>query len=187
MKTVFQLVLAALALVVVVLLALGFAFPQRWHAERSLLVNADPATIHSLVSDLRTWPEWADPPVVASAEFRYSGPERGAGSAREWHDARGVDGKTAITRDDPAAGVWFETSIEHGETVTSGSVVYEVGAAGTNVTWRDEGDLPRPFGLYFRDGVERDVRALFDSGLLRLKRLAEERARGARSDQAQVK
>jgi hypothetical protein len=186
-KTVFQLVLAALALVVVALLGLGFAFPSRWHAERSLLVNADPTTIHALVSDLRTWPEWADPPVVAEAEFAYTGPERGAGSAREWHDARGVEGRTEITRDEASQGVWFRSLIDQGETTTSGAIVYEVGAAGTNVTWRDEGDLPRPFGLYFRDGVERDVRALFDRGLLRLKRLAEERARGENSNQAQVK
>jgi hypothetical protein len=183
-KTVFQLVMAAIALVVVALVTIGFAFPSHWRAERSLLMNADPAIIHSVVSDLRTWPEWADAPLLANANFTYSGPERGAGATRTWRDARGVEGKMEITRDDPS-GVWFRSDVNQGSTISSGSIVYEPSAAGTNVIWRDEGDLPRPFGLYFRDGVERDVRTLFDRGLLRLKRLAEERARNSANAQVQ--
>jgi hypothetical protein len=181
-KTVFQLVLAAIVLVAVALVAIGFAFPSHWRAERSLLMNADPATIRSIVSDFHTWPEWADAPLLAEAEFTHSGPERGLGATRTWRDARGVEGKMEITRDD-ASGLWFRSDVNQGSTVTSGSIVYEPSAAGTNVVWRDEGELPRPFGLYFRDGVERDVRTLFDRGLLRLKHLAEERARNSANAQ----
>jgi hypothetical protein len=173
-KTVFQVVALALVLVVVGLVGLGFAFPSEWSVERSLLVNAEPETIHDVVSDLETWPDWADPPALARADFERSGAPLGAGSARKWRDARGVDGLTRLLEDDPRSGVWFESVLD-GDVKASGSITFLVGAAGTKVTWHESGALPRPFGLYLRDGVERDVAAMFDHGLIRLKGICEAR------------
>jgi hypothetical protein len=186
-KVVVQVVVAAVALIALALVVVGFAFPSRWTAERSLLVNAQPSTIHGFVRDLRTWPAWADAPVVANAEFVYGGPDDGPGAYRTWRDVRGLVGRTDILREEPDAGVWFRSSMGEGEpTVTAGSITYRVEAAGTAIVWRDEGELPRPFGAYFKDSVERDVRARFDRGLQALKQLAEAQERGeAPADGAQ--
>lgn len=178
MKFVFKVVAAAVALIALSLVLVGFAFPSRWSAERSLLVNAEPATIHELVSDFHTWPKWADAPIVAQAQFTYGGPARGQGSYRTWRDPRGIEGRMEITSEQPNHEICFSTAMgKHGETTTHGCITYETEAAGTNVVWRDAGDLPRPFGTYFKDGVERDVRARFDRGLEALKQMAEARER----------
>lgn len=178
MKVVVQVVVAAVALIALALVVVGFAFPSRWSVERSLLVNAQPSTIHGLVRDLRTWPAWADAPLVANAQFVYDGPDGGPGAYRTWRDVRGLVGRTDITREELDVGVWFRSSTGEGApTVTAGSITYHVEAAGTSIVWRDEGELPRPFGPYFKDSVERDVRASFDRGLQALKRLAEARER----------
>jgi hypothetical protein len=149
------------------------------------LVNAEPATIHELVRDFRSWPKWADAPIVAQAEFEFGGPEQGAGAYRTWRDARGIEGRLDMTREQPAQGVWFSSAMgADADTTTRGSITYRVDAAGTEIVWRDEGDLPRPFGPYFKDGVERDVRARFDRGLQALKQLAEARERARRHGSA---
>lgn len=182
MKFVLQLVAAAVAVTALGLLLVGFAFPATWRVERSLLVNAEPTTIHELVSDLHSWPDWADAPLVAEAEITIEGTGRGAGAVRRWRDARGVQGRTEITRAEPGKGIWFSTEMgPDASTRTRGSLSYTETATGTEVVWRDEGPLPRPFGAYFKDGVERDVRLRFERGLQALKALAEARQRGQRS------
>lgn len=172
----FQLVALALALVLVGLVGLGFAFPSTWNVERSLLVNADPERLHRVISNLETWPDWADPPPLSRADFEYSSARSGAGAWRKWRDARGIEGLTRIVREEPGAGVWFESTLDS-DVKAQGSLTFARRAAGTEVSWSESGALPRPFGLYLRDGVERDVGATLDRGLLRLKALCEGGAR----------
>ena len=36
----------------------GFVLPAEWRVERSQVIKADRALIHSYVADLHTWPAW---------------------------------------------------------------------------------------------------------------------------------
>lgn len=177
MKAVFKLVGLAVALVLILLLAVGLLLPHTWRVERSLLISTSPASIHALVADLHTWPSWADVPKMEAMTFQYSGPQRGEGATRSWQGSQGQHGSITLVRVEPDKGVWFETRVG-GDAVTGfGSIRYEEGAAGTLVSWREQGDLPRLFAVYIRDGVEEEIGGGFERGLQRLKKLAEETER----------
>ncbi len=177
MKRVFQLVAVAVLGVVALFFVAGAVLSRQWQVERSVVITAPPAEIHPHVEDLRQWEQWAswtnpDPTL----QFQYSGPERGVGATRSYSGQRAGQGQTRITRAEPDAGVWFESTVNSDAPNASGSITYVVSENTTEVTWKDTGTLPRIIGGYLRDSVEQGLSAHLEQALRRLKRLVEEGA-----------
>jgi hypothetical protein len=175
MKRVFQMVAATVLAVLALFFVGGIILSRNWRVERSVVIIAPPAKIHPYVEDLRQWDKWAswrspDPTL----KFTYSGPEKGVGATRSYTGERAGAGKTTITRSEPDAGVWFESTVNSQSPNASGAITYAPSANATEVTWKDEGQLPPIFGGYLRDSVEQGLAAHLEQALARLKKLVEE-------------
>ncbi|HSN70533.1 MAG TPA: SRPBCC family protein, partial [Steroidobacteraceae bacterium] len=82
-------VLIGLVILALVVLAAGLFLPKTAHVERSILIDAPPAAIYDVVSNLRRFNEWSpwyerDP----DARYEYTGPERGVGAKMSWTSAQ---------------------------------------------------------------------------------------------------
>lgn len=129
--------------VVLILVAIGFFLPSRWHVERSVVIKAGPEKIYPLIANMKEgWPQWSafdkeDPNI----KYSYSGPAVGDGSSRSWVSSKMGNGIQKITKADPKSGIDFEISMDNGGFVMFGSITMEKDPAGTKVTWRDGGDM----------------------------------------------
>lgn len=129
--------------VILILVAIGFFLPSRWHVERSVVINAGPEKIYPMIANMKDgWPQWSafdkeDPNI----QYSYSGPAMGDGSSRAWISSKMGNGIQKITKADPKSGVDFEISMDNGGFVLFGSITMDKDPAGTKVTWRDGGDM----------------------------------------------
>ena len=60
-----------IVVLVVVFILIGFVLPKNYNVERSVVIRAEPAAIHTLVGELRAWDRWtpwqeADPTIVTT-------------------------------------------------------------------------------------------------------------------------
>ena len=131
---------AALLVLVVMLVGIGFVLPSDYEVTRSIVIAAPPQEVHKQVEDLHAWSEWMvwleeDPDM----EISYSGADKGADARMDWTGKDGV-GQLTVMSSDPAKGVWFECLFD--ETyVLHGAVCYEAEGDGTRVTFTGRGDL----------------------------------------------
>ena len=130
---------ASLAVVLVLLLLGGFLLPGTWSAGASREVAAPPARVFTLLDDLGRWQEWTFWPEEVA--FTRAGPERGVGAARSWDDPSIGAGTLAITRSEPPALLGYRVEVDEGAMVTLGTFRLEPTAAGTLVTWSEQGDV----------------------------------------------
>jgi hypothetical protein len=164
----------ALAALVAIVIGVGFLLPSEFNVERSIVIGADPARIHTLVGDLERWPEWTpwqemDPTIRTF----YSERTTGVGAGQNWTGESG-NGELVFTGCDPETGVEYEITFTDANMRSVGALVYEPLADGTRVTWRMGGDaemnlISRYFGL-FMDSLVGDP---FEAGLANLKAVAE--------------
>jgi hypothetical protein len=171
-----QIVIGVLMLTGLLLTGLGALLPRRWYVEESVMINAPPAAIHAVVSDLGHWPEWAQwNQADLAPKNQLSGPSAGAGATLTWYGRGGgeqTSGEVRIVRSDPALGVWFENRTSGGEP-SKAQVTYVPRPGVTEVTWRDEGQLPPIVGGLFLDLFQKRLGKHMESGLERLKELVE--------------
>ncbi len=173
-----QIVLGSLLVVGLLLTGLGALLSRRWHVTESIMINAPPASIHAWVNDLHHWPLWAQWNQTAlTPKNEVSNPGVGSGATLKWYgsaeaDARSASGEIHILRSDPAEGVWFESRTQGGEP-SRASVTYTPKPGVTEVTWRDQGQLPPIVGGLFLDLFQQRLSAHMAAGLVRLKDLVE--------------
>ena len=167
---------AALLLIVLVIMlgVIGLLLPRTWHVERSTRIDTTPDRILPFVANLKRWQDWAvwtkamDPKVVNT----WGGPDEGVGARWQWLGPVMGRGAVTVTAAD-RTGVSIDEAIEADEVNAHGRLAFTAEAAGTRVTWTDDGTLPL-MGGYFRGFIEKMLARNFEKGLAGLKALVEE-------------
>lgn len=166
----------AIALIVVVLIALGvgLALPREWAVERSILINATPERIAPFVIDLKRWQEWsvwtkAMDPLLRNA---FEGPADGVGAKWLWLGPTLGRGRIEIVAADNKRGVELDEAIESETVNAHATIAFTAEGSQTRVTWIDRGTLP-PLGGLFLGNVEVTLGKNFETSLVKLKSLVE--------------
>jgi hypothetical protein len=169
----------AFAVIVVVVVALGFVMPKTQTAEQSIVINAPPAAIYPDIASLKAWNEWTEWSTRNDPTWhpQYSGPDVGAGSEMTWTDGESGAGSQKITAADPATGVKFEIVIIGGSVVIRGDIAMQPEGNATKVTWRDTFDLSNSFLFrYFGPLMPGETEKKMIPSLANLKTRSEQRA-----------
>lgn len=173
---VFQIVLGATAAVALLLIGIGALLPRQWRVERSIMINAPPQRVHRRVEDLAYWSRWAQWDQGSLAPRNELGvPSSGAGATLTWRGhgrSRETSGTVRVTRSSPEGGVWFEHRVEGGP-ASSATLSLSPKPGVTEVTWRDEGELPPIVGGFMLDYFQTRLGEHMSEGLARLKDLVE--------------
>lgn len=158
---------------IVVFMVVGAFLPSTYNVERKVTISASIADIHPLVNDLKRWPEWGpwkdgDPTI----EITLGPVTEGKGASQMWKGVSGT-GQLAFTASDPAKGVEYDLIFD--DAFSSKAVIaYQAGGQNTDVTWSMSGDTGwNIIGRYFVLMMDSQVGPMFDSGLRKLKGLAE--------------
>lgn len=172
-------VLKWLAIVIVglaiVLVVGGWLLPSTFSVSRSVLIDAAPDRIYSLVADPRAWRQWSvwnqrDP----SMKIDYSGPASGVGAAWAWQSRSEGDGKMTFTAADPGKRVAFEMYFPDFGSTSRGELQFVPEGKATRVTWTINGDFgSNPLYHWFGLAADSMTGKDFDGGLANLKALAE--------------
>ena len=161
-----------LGVLVLAFLLTGFLLPSSYAFERSITIQASPQQIHRFVGDLQRWPEWTPwAELEPSIQTTYGETTTGVGASQSWTSDSG-GGELTLTRSDPLSGVDYRMSFD-GAFPSDGSIRYEVIPEGTLVTWDMRGEADNFVGRYLALLIESMVGPNYESGLARLKALAE--------------
>ena len=156
------------------LFAIGVFLPSVALVERSVHIAAPAATVHALVNDFHQMNKWsalldADPNV----RFEFDGPRRGAGASMRWSGNIVGIGTQTIVESVPFERVTSEVDADSTGPARS-SFLLSPSDHGTGVIWRFERDFGlNLFGRYFGLLLDGIVGPGYDTGLARLKRMAE--------------
>lgn len=169
--------LVLLAVLATVFLGVGLALPDRARVERSVLIDASPATVYTVLNGFRQfnrWSPWAD--IDPQTVYTYSGPPTGVGARQRWtsQNPAAGSGSQEILEATPYAAVKVRLQFDGMD--VDNLLTYSLSAegSGTRLVWTYESDfngnvLNRYFGLLLDKMIGPD----FDKGLARLKPLAE--------------
>lgn len=139
-------VFLVLALIVVVVLAVGMFLPHEYTLRRSLVIHADRARVHALVNHLARWREWAPwEQGDATMQRALTGKARGVGATHTWFSDEG-GGRVTITRSDPEAGVEYDiVFVNRGhESTAHGAMAYVPRGDATELVWTFDGVMDVP-------------------------------------------
>lgn len=163
-----------IAVIVVLFIIIGFTLPKDYSVERSVVIQAEPAAIHTLVGELRAWEEWtpwqeADPTIVTT----FGDVTSGVGASQTWTGDSG-SGELTFTQCSVDTGVLYDMSFDEGKYVSIGALDYKIVDGGTQVTWRMAGEMgSNPISRYFGAMMDAMVGPMFEQGLDKLKAKAE--------------
>jgi hypothetical protein len=164
-------------LVIAAVLAAGSQLlPSNYRVERSLIIRTKAENVFPLINNVKRWPEWSawntemDPTLV----FSYEGPEEGVGAVSKWEGKKAGQGMMTLTESDPAKGIKYELSFEHGRYVSRGWVSLLPAGTDTKVLMGFGGELSRnPMDRIFGLFMEKMVGPDFEKGLAKLKKQLE--------------
>ena len=175
MRILKKLLLGLLALVAL-LLVIALFLPSRYHVQRRIVIQAKPDAIYPWVNNVRKWPDWTawtkerDPTL----NFSYEGPAEGIGAISKWDGKKTGNGMMTLTESNPATGVKYDLSFEHGKFKSVGGISFEPSGNATEVTWADDGELgANPVSRYFGLVMDKMIGPDFEAGLQKLKQKVE--------------
>ena len=163
-----------IAVLVVLFVLIGFTLPKDYSVERSVVIKAEPAAVHTLVGELKAWDQWtpwleADPTI----ETTFGATTTGVGASQSWTGESG-SGQLTFTQCSPDTGVLYDMSFNEGKYVSIGALDYKAADGGTEVTWRMAGEMGgNPISRYFGAMMDAMVGPMFEKGLNKLKTAAE--------------
>lgn len=168
--------ITTIAIAAVVLAAVGLLLPRTAHVERSIVIDAPPATVFTVLNGFRQfdrWSPWAgiDPDV----ETRYEGPETGVGAKMSWSgNAQVGSGSQEILESVPYERIRLRLTFgDFGGDFTSTYTLAAEGS-GTRVTWGFDADYGSSiFGRYFGLLSDAMIGPDYEKGLGRLEQFAE--------------
>ncbi len=164
-------VLGAGALVLLLILGVGWILPGTWSAERSVVLPVAPSAVYAFADSPEGWKQWT--PWPDSGVVR-EGPDRGAGARLSWNDAELGDGSFEIVDVVPDSLVRYRVVVQKGTMFTNGTLHLTPEEGGTRVTWREEGDFgANPLMGYWARFMEHAQGAELEKALARLGTLAE--------------
>jgi effector-binding domain-containing protein/uncharacterized protein YndB with AHSA1/START domain len=170
-KLVFTLILSGLVFGVV-----GLFLPTTAHVERSILAEAPPATVFTVLNGFRQfdrWSPWAD--IDPNATTTYEGPQAGVGAKMSWSgNAEVGSGSQEVLESVPYERIRLRLTFgEFPGEFTSGYALAAEGG-GTKVTWGFDADYGSSImGRYFGLMSDAMLGPDYEKGLGRLKQLAE--------------
>lgn len=159
----------------------GVILPSEVHVERNILINASPATIFPIVSDLSEWSAWSpwakmDPDMALTIEGN------GVGQTMHWQSedpmvGTGTQEVTAMT--EPS---YIQTHLDFGPQGTADAALQLTPQDnGTLVAWSLDTDmsagappLMKPVSSYLRFVLDSAVGQDYEAGLGNLKALIEQ-------------
>lgn len=168
-------IVGGLAVLVLVLVLVSFAFPRHYRVERTVVINARPEAVLAQVADLSAWKNWGawqerDPGMKLS----YSAPATGVGAWSAWESRKEGNGKMTITGQTPTK-VSYHLEFPDMGTQSDGAMELQTQTGGVKVIWTDGGDLGmnpmmRWVGLFLDKSI---IGPDFERGLANLKKLLE--------------
>lgn len=167
-------ILGGLAVLVLLLVLVAFAFPRQYRIERSLVINAKPEAVLAQVADLSAWKNWGawqerDPGMKLS----YSPKTTGVGAWSAWESKSEGNGKMTIT-EQTATKVTYGLEFPDMGTQSIGSIELQPQTGSIRVVWTDAGDLGmNPLNRWFGLFLDKLIGPDFEKGLANLKRLVE--------------
>ena len=172
--------LLGIGILLALLAIVGLFLPDRYHVERSIVVNAPPETVFTKVNTLKTWPEWTawTKAKYPDMEVKFSGPDAGVGSVYQWSGKSSGIGSLKISAMEPAKRVIYDLDFENGKYLSVGSIMLTPEGTATKVTWVDEGALgANPINRWFGLMMDSMMGPDFETGLKNLKQQSESPAK----------
>ena len=173
-------VLGVVVGVVMVGAVLGFAAtrPDSLHVQRVTIIKAPPEKIFPLINDFHRWSSWSPYENVDPGMKRaYTGAPNGTGAVYEWEGNMQIgQGRMEITDASHPSSVTIQLDFIkplEGHDIARFTLVPE--GASTNVTWTMDGPSPyvgKLIGVFVN--MDAMIGNQFDTGLARLKAIAEE-------------
>ena len=158
-------VFGGIAAVLVILMLIGLVLPGTWTAEASIRIEATPAEVFPILSDLGRWDRWTN---WGEIDSELSDPSRGVGATRAWDDPTFGSGSVTITNIGSPTLVRYEVESEGGASVIGELRIEALGGA-SRVTWREEGDFGRnPLMGYVARRMSKSQGAQLAEGLEKL-------------------
>jgi effector-binding domain-containing protein/uncharacterized protein YndB with AHSA1/START domain len=162
----------------IVLVGVGFLLPRSAEVERSIVIQAPPATVFAVLNGFRNfnrWSPWAD--LDPEARYAYTGPVQGVGAKMSWAGSDAVgSGSQEILESEPYQRIRIRLTFS-GWDDADNHASYLLSSVGesTHLTWRFEGDFgTNLLGRYFGLMMDRFIGADYAKGLARLKNYVEQ-------------
>jgi len=169
-------ILAVLVVLVVLAAGVGMLLPRNVHVERSIVIDAKPATIFALIDGFKQfnkWSPWAD--ADPNCKYTFSGPAFGVGAKQAWDGDPKTVGKGSEEIVEVKHYTYLKVNLdfgEHGKPTSDFRLTPE--ATGTKVVWALDMDMGKgPIGRYFGLMMDGQIGKDYDKGLAKLKTMAE--------------
>ncbi|ALN93259.1 SRPBCC family protein [Lysobacter gummosus] len=172
-----QIILLAIAALIVLFLAVAAMRPSDFRVERSILIDAPPAAAFAQVQDFHRWPQWSpfenvDPHLRRS----YEGAASGEGAIYAWVGNKDVgEGRMLILETRPDQYIKIQLDfLKPFEAHNLAEFTFTPVGARTEVTWAMSGRhnfLFKAIGIFM--SMDKMVGGMFEKGLRDLKRLSE--------------
>jgi len=172
-----KIVISAIVGLIVLMVAVGFALPDRAHIERSTLVQAKPQVVYVVLNgfkQFRKWSPWEG--LDPNAEQTLSGPIWGVGARQAWSskDPSVGSGSQEIIATEPDRSVSVRLVFEGFNSENTAIYTLTPEGEGTRVVWSYDsvfhGDL---LGRYFGLLLDKMLGPDYEKGLAQLKTLVE--------------
>jgi hypothetical protein len=147
---------------------------------RSVMIDASPARVHSLIADFHHWTKWSPwEDVDPNLQRTYSGAESGTGAVYGWSgNRRAGQGRMQITRAVAPTDVHIDLVFEKPWKARNDThFTIEPAGHGSHVTWSMTGRntvMTKVMGLF--RSMESFLGPDFEKGLVRLKAAAEDQS-----------
>ncbi len=154
--------------------AMGSFLPTTYLVSRTVTIEADAATIHKVVGDLKKWDLWApwkdeDPTILTT----FGEKTTGVGASQSWVGKDG-DGSLTFTASSPTRGIEYDLYFDKGAYQCWAAMLYKPEGNKTVVEWVMKGNMDTPvLGGYVAMMMDSAVGGMFERGLYKLKEVVE--------------
>lgn len=171
-----KIVVGSIVALIVLLVAIGAVLPNNSHVERSIVVDARPATAYAVLNgfqQFRKWSPWEG--LDPNTKYETSGPIWGVGAKQAWSSSNPNvgTGSQEITASVPNQSVTIKLVFSDFNSENSATYLLAPEGEGVKITWTNDtvfGDLVgRYFGLMMDKMIGKD----YELGLSQLKTLLE--------------
>jgi hypothetical protein len=165
-------ILIVLAILLLVIAAIGLMLPSKVHVERKISINVQQERVFNYLNSLRNWNSWSPwYELDTTASYTYAGPESGKGAKLNWVSTNKDVGRGSMTFTESNSPSFIKQEINFMEEGTAiGTYALEPDGKATQLTWAFEFDtgfnpLLRILGKFMDGMVGKD----FERGLNKLK------------------
>lgn len=176
MKT-FKKILMWLLGIIAVIVVGAYLLPKTYKVERTIYIKASSMVIYDLTANFTKWTLWVPwtKSMDSTAVFEIVGKEGEVGTVWKWNGKKMGNGTMTSTEYQPSKLLAYDLTFQQGKYQSKGKITIEEGDS-CKVSWIDEGDLGyNPMSRYMGLFMGKMMGPDFEKGLLKLKKVAEER------------